>query len=50
MELSGQFRVSAALLPRKEAPGVSCMGGWVSLRAGLDRVAKRKIPAFTGML
>jgi hypothetical protein len=31
--------------PRKKAPGTHWIGGWVGPRAGLDAVAKRKIPS-----
>jgi hypothetical protein len=45
MEASDQFHVPAALLVRKEPPGTHWRGGWVGPIAGLDAVAKRKIPA-----
>jgi len=38
MEVSGQRHASAAL-PR-ERPGTHCRGGWVGLRACLDRCGK----------
>jgi hypothetical protein len=38
MEVSGQYQASAAL-----TPGIHWIGIWVSLRAGLDAVEKRKI-------
>jgi hypothetical protein len=43
MEMSGQFRAPAALLPGKET-GTCWIGGWMNLRAGLDAVAKGKYP------
>jgi hypothetical protein len=43
MEVSCQLHVPAAALPEKE-PGIRWIGGWVGPRAGLDAVAKRKIP------
>jgi hypothetical protein len=33
---------------KKRAPDTNWTEGWVGLRAGLDAVAKRKIPAPTG--
>jgi hypothetical protein len=45
MEVSGQFHVPAALLPRKEPPDTHRIGGWVGLRASLEAVVKRKIPS-----
>jgi hypothetical protein len=45
MEVSGQFYAPATLLPREGAPGTHWIGGWVDPRAGLDAVAKRKIPS-----
>jgi hypothetical protein len=30
---------------RERAPGTPWIGGWVTLRAGLDAVVKRKIPS-----
>jgi hypothetical protein len=33
------------LYPRERAPGTRWIGGWVSLKAGLDEVVKRKIPS-----
>jgi hypothetical protein len=32
-------------IPRERAPFTHWIGGWVGLRAGLDAVAKRKIPS-----
>jgi hypothetical protein len=40
MEISGHFHA-----PRERAPGTHWIGGWVDPRAGLDAVAKRKIPS-----
>jgi hypothetical protein len=44
MELSSQFHAPAALPPGKE-PLVPLDRDWVSPRAGLDAVVKRKIPS-----
>jgi len=45
MEVSGQLRAPAALLPGK-CLGTHWIGDWVILRAGLDAVAKKKsLPA-----
>jgi hypothetical protein len=43
MEVSGQLHVSASL-PQGKSPGTHWIGGWVSPRAVLDAVVKRKIP------
>jgi hypothetical protein len=40
MEVSGQLQV-----PAEGTPGAHWIGGWVSPRAGLDTVSKRKIPS-----
>jgi hypothetical protein len=45
MEVSGQLHTPAALPPRERAPGTHWIGGWVSPRAVLDAVVKRKIPS-----
>jgi len=45
MEVSGQLHATAALLPGKDPAGTRWIGGWVDPRAGLDTVAKRKIPS-----
>jgi hypothetical protein len=42
MEVSGQLHAPAVLLPGKE--GTYLIGGFVSPRAVLDAVMKRKIP------
>jgi hypothetical protein len=42
MEVSGQLYASTALL---RAPGTHWIGGWVGPRAGLDTMARRKIPS-----
>jgi hypothetical protein len=41
----GQWSVSrlGRFTPRERAPGTHCIGGWVSPRAVLDAVVKRKI-------
>jgi hypothetical protein len=44
MEVSGQLYALATLPPRERAPGTHWIGGWVSPRAILDAVVKRKIP------
>jgi hypothetical protein len=44
MEVSGQLRTPAALLPGK-ARGNHWIGGWVCLIAVLDTVMERKIPS-----
>jgi hypothetical protein len=36
---------SRPLYPRKRAPGIHGIGGWMGLRAGLDSVAKRNSPS-----
>ena len=36
MEVSSQFQAPAALSPRKEAPILHKIAGWMSLRTGLD--------------
>jgi hypothetical protein len=41
MGVGGQRHAPAALYPR-ERPCTHCIGGWVALRAGLDR--RRKSP------
>jgi hypothetical protein len=41
--VSGQRHAAAALYPR-ERPGTHCTGGWVGLRAGLDRCGKSRPP------
>jgi hypothetical protein len=43
MEVSGQLPALAAVLLKETAPGTHCIGGWLSPRAGLDIVDKRKI-------
>jgi hypothetical protein len=43
--VSGQLDAPAALLPRERAPSTHWIGGWVSPRAILDTVVKRKIPS-----
>jgi len=45
MEVIGQPHAPAALPPKERAPGTHWIGGWVGLRAGVDVVVKRKIPA-----
>jgi hypothetical protein len=39
------FTLPAALPFREWSPVIRCIGGWVGPRAGLDVVAKRKIPS-----
>ena len=39
----GQCRAPAALYPR-ERPGTHCTGGWMVLRAGLDRCGISRLP------
>jgi hypothetical protein len=43
----GEWSVSCPgrFTPRKRAPGIHCVGGWVGPRSGLDTVSKRKIPS-----
>jgi hypothetical protein len=49
MEMSGQLHAVAYLPPRKRDPrSTHWIGGWVSPRADLDAVAKRKNP-FTAL-
>ena len=43
--MRGQHNAPAALYPR-ERPGTQCTGGWVGLRAGLDRCGKFPPPGF----
>jgi hypothetical protein len=43
MGVSGQRQAPAALCPGVRTPGTHCTGGWVDLRAGLDREVRRKI-------
>jgi hypothetical protein len=45
MEMSGQIHAPAAIPPGKRAPGTHWIGGWVGPGAGLDAVARRKIPS-----
>jgi hypothetical protein len=45
MEVSGQLHAPVALTPGEKAPGTHWIGGWVSPRAVLDAVVKRKIPS-----
>jgi hypothetical protein len=45
MEVSGQLHAPAALPPGGGSPGTHWIGGWVSPRAVLDAVVKRKIPS-----
>jgi hypothetical protein len=45
MEVSGQLHAPAVLPPRERAPRTHWIGGWVSPRAVLDEVVKRKIPS-----
>jgi len=47
MEVSGQLHASAALHLEKE-PWYSPVGGCLDPRAGLDAVAKKKIPTPSG--
>jgi len=44
MEVSGLLHGPAALPPRKKPPAPHWIGGWVSFRAVLDAVEKRKKP------
>ena len=41
--MRGQHHAPAAIYPR-ERPGTHCTGGWVGLRAGLDRCGKSRPP------
>jgi hypothetical protein len=45
MEVSGQLHAPAAFSPGK-APDTHWIGGWVSPRAVMDAVVKRKISYF----
>jgi hypothetical protein len=45
MEVSGQLHDPTTYTPRQRAPGNHWIGGWAGPRAGLDVVAKRKIPS-----
>jgi hypothetical protein len=45
MEVSGQFHTLATLSSRKN-PQYHYIGGWVSPKASLDMVMKRKYPFF----
>jgi len=40
MEVGGQRYTPAALSSEKKETGTHCAGGWVGLRAGLDRRGK----------
>jgi hypothetical protein len=42
MGVGGQ-RHAQSLYPLQR-PGISCIGGWVGLRAGLDRCGKSRLP------
>jgi hypothetical protein len=42
--MSGRRHASAALYPWERTPSTHWIGGWVSLRAGLDTQARVKIP------
>jgi hypothetical protein len=44
MEVGGQLHAPAALPPGVRTPGTHYTGGWMGSRAGLDAVAKRKVP------
>jgi hypothetical protein len=48
MELSGQRRATAAFYSRQSTPGTHWVGGWVGLRAGLDKEAGGKFFASAG--
>jgi hypothetical protein len=41
--VSGERHAPAALYPYERTPGTHWIGGWVSLRAGLDTDARGKI-------
>jgi hypothetical protein len=43
MKVSGQLYAPSCFIPRERAPGPHWIGGWVSPRAVLDTVVKRKI-------
>jgi len=43
--MSGQFHTSAALPPGEGIPSTHQVGGWMGPRAGLDAMARRKIPS-----
>jgi hypothetical protein len=43
MGMSDQRHATAVLYLRDRTPGTHCVGGWVSLRAGLDTEARGKI-------
>jgi len=45
MKISGQFHALTTLPPKKRAPGIHWIGGWVGSRVSLDMVVKRKIPS-----
>jgi len=45
MEVSGQLHASGRFIPRERALGTHGIGGWMSPRAVLDAVVKRKIPS-----
>jgi hypothetical protein len=48
LRVSDQCDPPPSLLPGERASCAHWIGGWVGLRAGLDAVVKRKIPAPTG--
>jgi hypothetical protein len=48
MEVSGQLHAPATLPPWERAPGTHCIGNWVSPRAGLNLMEKRKSLAPVG--
>jgi len=44
LRVIGQFHAPSAFTPGERAPRTHWIGGWLNPRAGLDAVAKRKIP------
>jgi len=47
MEVSVQLHTPAALPAGKDPPGTRWIGDWVSSRAALDALAKRRNPIIT---
>jgi hypothetical protein len=45
MDVSGQVHAPAAIPRWRDPPRTHWIGGWMGPRAGLDTVAKRKIPS-----
>jgi hypothetical protein len=40
--MSGQLCVLTVLSPEERAPGINCIGSWLSTTAGFEAVANRK--------